>query len=243
MARRAFRPVVELAYIDDDLPFGIELDLGAIHWARRGAFKVDALAVVTAAVARTLEFILARLPIGRAAEVRAARVDDEKPLGVLYDPDAILLLPLGINAERVVAGKADSKVLDGSKIARGRKKRKNIRKLVVKNPATMAQIMRRRVLLTGGSGALSTIAPDVFGGAGDLITGAALDGAGAETVLSGVPASPDGLSTYEHSFVNLMYLLSSLSLNLERVHCYIKTERKPHNYYIRGFSLAKRTEL
>jgi len=49
-------------------------------------------------------------------------------------------------------------VLEGSKIARGRKNRKNIRKQVVKNPATVAHTMRRRILLTGGSGVLSTTA-------------------------------------------------------------------------------------
>jgi len=48
------------------------------------------------------------------------------------------------------------KVLDGSKIARGRKNRMNIRKQVVRNPTTLAQTIRRRILLTGGSGVDST---------------------------------------------------------------------------------------
>ena len=51
------------------------------------------------------------------------------------------------------------KMLDGSKMVRGKKKRTNIRKLVAKNPPTVAQTMRRRVLLTGGSGVLSRTAP------------------------------------------------------------------------------------
>src|SRR5215210_5720325 len=51
------------------------------------------------------------------------------------------------------------KMLDGSKMLRGRKKRRNIRKLVARNPAMLAQMMRRRILLTGGSGVLSTTAP------------------------------------------------------------------------------------
>src|SRR5215208_2323140 len=104
----ALLPVVELAGVDDELPFGVELDLGAIHRARRGAFEVDALAVVTAAVARALELILARLPVGRAAQVRAARVDDEEALAVTHHPDAVLLLPLRVHPERVVAGEADA---------------------------------------------------------------------------------------------------------------------------------------
>src|ERR1044071_8005253 len=85
---------VEPICIDDDLAFGVEFDVGAIHGARGRAFEVDALAVVAAAVARALELVLARLPVGRAAEVRAARVDDEDAVGVLDDPDAELLLPL-----------------------------------------------------------------------------------------------------------------------------------------------------
>ena len=55
------------------------------------------------------------------------------------------------------------KVLEGSKIVRGKKNRRNIRKQVVRNPATVAQTIRRRILLTGGSGALSTTAPGAFG--------------------------------------------------------------------------------
>src|SRR4051812_37099241 len=44
-------------------------------------------------------------------------------------------------------------------MARGRKKRRNIRKLVARNPAMLAHTMRRLILLTGGSGVLSTTAP------------------------------------------------------------------------------------
>src|SRR2546423_7666173 len=41
-------------------------------------------------------------------------------------------------------------------MARGRKKRTNIKKQVVRNPATLAQTIRRRVLFTTGSGVDST---------------------------------------------------------------------------------------
>src|ERR1041384_8209688 len=41
-------------------------------------------------------------------------------------------------------------------MARGKKKRTNIKKKVVRNPATLAQTIRRRVLLTTGSGEDST---------------------------------------------------------------------------------------
>ena len=48
-------------------------------------------------------------------------------------------------------------------IERGRKNRRNIRKQVAKNPTTEAQTILRRILLTGGSGALSTTAPAALG--------------------------------------------------------------------------------
>lgn len=67
-------------------------------------------------------------------------------------------------------------VLAGSKIARGRKKRRNIRKQVVRKPTTLAQTMRRRILFTGGSGVLSTTAPGGFV-AGFVDAGAAVTGA------------------------------------------------------------------
>ncbi len=56
------------------------------------------------------------------------------------------------------------KLLAGSKIVRGKKNRRNIKKQVVKNPTTAAQTMRRRILLTGGSGALSMTAPALGAG-------------------------------------------------------------------------------
>ncbi len=68
------------------------------------------------------------------------------------------------------------KLLAGSKIVRGKKNRRNIRKHVVKNPTTEAQTIRRRILLTGGSGALSTTAPAALGAGftagGDAFAGA-----------------------------------------------------------------------
>ena len=68
------------------------------------------------------------------------------------------------------------KMLDGSRIERGRKNRTNIRKNVINAPATVAHTMRRRILLTGGSELVSTTAAAGFAGA------AALGGA-----VAGVP--------------------------------------------------------
>src|SRR5215813_557860 len=98
-------------------------------------------------------------------------------------------------------------MVDGSKIARGRKKRTNIRKQVVRKPAIVAQTILRRSLFTGGSGVLSTRAGFPFGaaateaGAG-LPTGAALGGTAADAVLSGIAISPDWLSTICNSSVD-----------------------------------------
>jgi|SRR5687767_7451749 len=56
----------------------------------------------------------------------------------------------------------------GSRIERGKKNRKNIRKDVNRKPAMLAQTILRRILLTGGSGVLSTtlVAGGVFATAG-----------------------------------------------------------------------------
>ena len=60
-------------------------------------------------------------------------------------------------------------VLDGSRIDLGRKKRRNMKKHVARNAVMLVQTMRRRILLTAGSGLLSTTGPDGLatgGGAG-----------------------------------------------------------------------------
>ena len=58
------------------------------------------------------------------------------------------------------------KMLEGSRIERGRKNRTNIRKNVVSAPAMVAQTMRRRILLTGGSEVVSTTVAGAAGLAG-----------------------------------------------------------------------------
>ena len=74
------------------------------------------------------------------------------------------------------------KTLDGSRIERGRKNRRNIKKNVISDPATVAQTIRLRILLTGGSGVLSTRAgAAALAGAGE---GAAVLAGGAEVAGS-----------------------------------------------------------
>jgi hypothetical protein len=82
------------------------------------------------------------------------------------------------------------KVVDGSRIDRGKKKRRNIKKQVVKNPATLAQTIRRRILFTG-EGALSTTAPGGGATGRAAAAGKAVLGAGG-AAAGGVP---DGVST------------------------------------------------
>jgi hypothetical protein len=77
-------------------------------------------------------------------------------------------------------------VLEGSKMARGKKNRTNIRKQVVKKPATLAQTIRRRTLLTGGSGFDSTT---TAGGLAPVLAGAL--GAGGTVALAGGAATAE----------------------------------------------------
>jgi hypothetical protein len=81
------------------------------------------------------------------------------------------------------------KVLEGSKIARGRKNRRNMKKQVARNPVTLAHTMRRRILLTAG-GALSTTDPGGVRGRATAAGTAAFGAGGGEA--GGVPA---GVST------------------------------------------------
>jgi hypothetical protein len=56
-----------MASVYDDLAIWSYFDMGAVHRSRSRTFKVDSLAVVAAAVARALEFVLGWLPIRSAA--------------------------------------------------------------------------------------------------------------------------------------------------------------------------------
>ena len=88
------------------------------------------------------------------------------------------------------------KTLDGSVIERGRKNLRNIKKQVVRNPAMLAQTIRRRILLTGGSVALSTTGP-AGTGAATLEGGGfgAAGRAGGATGLSGLEVVVAGSSS------------------------------------------------
>src|SRR5258708_13512255 len=91
----------------NDTGLGSQFHVGAIHGPRRGSLEVDTFTVVAASVAWALELVLTGLPIGRAAQMSAASVDDKHAIGRAVHPDAVLLLPLGIHAQDVVRVIAD----------------------------------------------------------------------------------------------------------------------------------------
>jgi len=77
------------ARIHHDLPRGIELQERAIHRTRRWPLEIHALAVIPAAVARTFELVLGRLPLGRATQMSATSENSELAVGFANDPHAI----------------------------------------------------------------------------------------------------------------------------------------------------------
>ena len=78
-----------------------------IHRPRRRTLEVDAFGIVAAAVTGALELVLTRLPVRRAPQMRTDRRDHEDTLGVPHDPDAVLVLKLGVHAEAEIGGIAD----------------------------------------------------------------------------------------------------------------------------------------
>src|SRR6266700_1283570 len=65
--------------IHHDFARGVEFHMGAVHGPRRGPFEIDGFGIVTAAVARALELILAGLPLRRATQMSSAVENDEEP--------------------------------------------------------------------------------------------------------------------------------------------------------------------
>ncbi len=82
--------------------------MSAVHWPGSWTFKVDALAVVATAMAGAFELVLACLPIGRTAEMGTAGENHKDAVRSLGYPDAILLLPLCIDAQCVITGGTDA---------------------------------------------------------------------------------------------------------------------------------------
>ena len=96
-----------MADVDHDLAVGAHLDVGSVHRTRSRTFEIDSFAVIAAAVAWTLELGFAGLPVGGAAEMCAPGVDNEEALGVADNPDAELLLKIGIYTKREILWEPD----------------------------------------------------------------------------------------------------------------------------------------
>src|SRR5215203_5072511 len=76
------------------------------------------------------------------------------------------------------------KMLDGSKVARGRKKRRMLSPMTPVKEAMTPQTIRRRNLLTGGSGAVCTRGPGAGGRVATAFdTPALMAGVGVEVVF------------------------------------------------------------
>ena len=101
------RPRVESSHVDDDLAVRTKVHTGAIHRSRRRTLKIDALTIVTAAMAGALELVLRGFPIRGATQMSTARIDDEQPVRRTIDPDPILLQPFFVDAQPVIPGIAD----------------------------------------------------------------------------------------------------------------------------------------
>jgi len=99
MACLPLGPLIKTGNIDNDLTVGGQFYVGSVHWSRSGSFKIDTFVVVPTTVARTFEFVLAGLPIGRAAQMSATRVDDKQPVRRAVHPDAVFLLKLSIDTQ------------------------------------------------------------------------------------------------------------------------------------------------
>src|SRR5579859_595970 len=122
MAWLALWPFEKLGNIHNNLSVGRQLQSCAVHRTRRRPFEVDSLAVVTAAMAGTLEFVLAGFPIGSAAEVRATGVNHKQAVRSAVHPDAVFLLTLGIHTESVIRREADLKYSGRFEKCAGKKK-------------------------------------------------------------------------------------------------------------------------
>ena len=97
MACLPLGPLIKAGNINDDLAVGSQFYVGSVHWSGSRSFKVDAFVVVPTTVAGTLEFVLAGLPIGRAPQMSATRINDKQTIRSLVYPDAILLLILSVD--------------------------------------------------------------------------------------------------------------------------------------------------
>ena len=82
-------PRIEPAGINNDLAGRVEFHMRAIHGPGSRSFEVNSFGCVPAAVARALELVLGGFPIRGAAQVCAARKNDEDAVSFANDPNPI----------------------------------------------------------------------------------------------------------------------------------------------------------
>lgn len=99
MACLPLGPLIKAGNIDNDLAVGSQFYVGSVHWSGSRSFKVDAFVVVPTAVAGTLEFVLAGLPIWGASQMSATRINDKQSIRSAVHPDAVFLLKLSIDTQ------------------------------------------------------------------------------------------------------------------------------------------------
>src|SRR2546426_5589472 len=95
--------------VHDDLAGRVQFQVATVHGPRRRALEVDGFVVVTAAVTRALEFVFRSLPIRRASQMRAPRVDDEQPARDAVHPDAVFALKFGFHTQGKIRRITDRK--------------------------------------------------------------------------------------------------------------------------------------
>src|SRR5207244_1164829 len=107
-----------LALVDQDLAVVGEHDARALERTRCGPLEVDAGRTETAAVAGTLELVLGRQKIRRAAQMGARADERIEPRRVRdeifrrpHEPDAELVLPALVDADPVFVREAGLELL------------------------------------------------------------------------------------------------------------------------------------
>ena len=98
---------VQDVFVHNQLPILANLDFEPVHRPRSGPLKIHTAFVITASMARTLEFILCRQPTGRAPEMGALSKNGVDAFVFPYYPDPKFLnIFFAHLTKRIVAGKS-----------------------------------------------------------------------------------------------------------------------------------------
>jgi len=98
---------VQDVFVHNQLPILANLDFEPVHRPRSGPLKIHTAFVITASMARTLEFILCRQPTGRAPEMGALSKNGVNALFFANNPDPKFLNIFFAHLTKcIVAGKS-----------------------------------------------------------------------------------------------------------------------------------------